>query len=247
MPSDLHHEANASPYDNLIFLADKPLDYTSADIVRIFKKDLDIKKIGHSGTLDPRATGLLVLCSGKMTKKITEFIDYDKSYEGVIRIGATTKSFDTETEEENIKDVSGVSDNDVMTVRESFLGEISQMPPMYSALKHKGKPLYKLARKGKEIERKLRTIVVSEFDVWKKSPTEIGFRISASKGAYIRCIANDFGEKLGTGGYLKELRRTRIGKFKLAEFTKSIRDIGYEIIESMPSDQSNEKTKIEVE
>lgn len=222
-----------SVFTNCILLADKPIGFTSADIVRIFKKSFDIKKIGHSGTLDPKATGLLVLCTGKMTKRITEFIDYDKEYEGVIKIGATTKSFDTETEEENLKDVSNVTEDDIMKVRESFLGEISQLPPMYSALKHKGKPLYKFARKGKEIERKLRTLYVSEFDVWKKSPAEIGFRISSSKGAYIRCIANDFGEKLGVGGYLKELRRTRIGNFRLEEFDRNIREIPYRIIESV--------------
>lgn len=224
-------EAIASPFDNLIFLADKPLDFTSADIVRIFKKDLNIKKIGHSGTLDPRATGLLVLCSGKMTKKITEFIDYDKSYEGVIRIGATTKSFDTETDEENFADTSHITEADLETARKSFLGTISQMPPMYSALKHKGKPLYKFARKGREIERKAREIDVTEFEVWKISEIEIGFRISASKGAYIRTIANDFGAMLGVGGYLKELRRTRIGEFKLEEFHEKVRNIPYKIFE----------------
>ncbi len=228
-PSSLHDEANASPYDNLIFLADKPLDYTSADVVRIFKKDLHIKKIGHSGTLDPRATGLLVLCSGKMTKKITEFIDYDKSYDGVIRIGATTKSFDTETDEENITETSGISNTDLENARKSFLGIISQMPPMYSALKHKGKPLYKFARKGRDIERKPREINVTEFEVWRINDTEIGFRISASKGAYIRTIANDFGMKLGVGGYLKELRRTRIGSFKLESYHEKVRDIPYKI------------------
>ena len=230
-PSNLRNEAKVSPFDNLIFLADKPLDYTSADIVRIFKKDLNLSKIGHSGTLDPRATGLLVLCSGKLTKKITEFIDYDKSYEGVIRIGATTKSFDTETEEENLTETSRITDADLENVRKSFLGLISQMPPMYSALKHKGKPLYKFARKGRDIERKPREINVTEFEVRRINETEIGFRISASKGAYIRTIANDFGMKLGVGGYLKELRRTRIGGFKLDDFQNKVRDIPYKIFE----------------
>lgn len=227
------HRHPADPrFSNSIILADKPLDFTSADVVRIFKRDFGIKKIGHSGTLDPRATGLLVLCSGKLTKKISEFIDYDKSYSGVIRIGATTKSFDTETEEEDIKDVSGLADESLEKARLLFLGEITQVPPMYSALKHKGKPLYKLARKGREIERKERKLTVSEFDVWRMSETEVGFRISASKGAYIRCIANDFGEKLGTGGYLKELRRTRIGCFVLDDFEEKTRNIPYRIVHS---------------
>lgn len=224
-------EKTHSPYDNRIFLADKPLELTSADVVRIFKKEFDIGKIGHSGTLDPKATGLLVLCSGKLTKKITEFIDYDKSYEGVIRIGATTKSFDTETEEENFADVSGIGDEELESARKQFIGEIVQMPPMYSALKHKGKPLYKFARKGREIERKPRNIHVEEFEITKISDTEVGFRISASKGAYIRCIANDFGAALGVGGYLKTLRRTRIGKFQIGEFKESVRNIPFIVLE----------------
>lgn len=212
-----------------IFLIDKPLDYTSADIVRIFKKNLNLKKVGHSGTLDPKATGLLILCSDKMTKRINEFIEYDKEYEGVIRIGATTKSFDTESEEENVLESFDVSDSQIENVREKFLGETDQLPPMYSAVKHKGKPLYKMARKGREIERATRKIFISEFDIMRKSQTELHFRISSSKGTYIRSIANDFGERLGVGGYLKELRRTRIGEFKLGEFDEKIRDIRYMI------------------
>ena len=224
-------EKTHSPYDNRIFLADKPLDLTSADVVRIFKKEFGLGKIGHSGTLDPKATGLLVLCSGKLTKRITEFIDYDKSYEGVIRIGATTKSFDTETEEENFADVSGIGDEELESARKQFIGEVVQMPPMYSALKHKGKPLYKFARKGREIERKPRNILVEEFEITRISDTEVGFRISASKGAYIRCIANDFGAALGVGGYLKTLRRTRIGKFQISVFKESVRNIPYIVLD----------------
>jgi tRNA pseudouridine55 synthase len=214
-----------------IFLVDKPLDFTSADIVRIFKKDLNLKKVGHSGTLDPKATGLLILCSDRMTKKINEFIDYDKEYEGVIRIGATTKSFDTESGEENVLENIEVTEEQIEKVRKSFLGETDQLPPMYSAVKHKGKPLYKMARKGREIERATRKIFISEFEVKRKSPTELIFRISSSKGTYIRSIANDFGERLGVGGYLKELRRTRIGKFKLGDFDEKIRDIRFTILD----------------
>lgn len=224
-------EKTHSPYDNRIFLADKPLDLTSADVVRIFKKEFGLGKIGHSGTLDPKATGLLVLCSGKLTKRITEFIDYDKSYEGVIRIGATTKSFDTETEEENFADVSGIGDEELESARKHFIGEVVQMPPMYSAIKHKGKPLYKFARKGREIERKPRNILVEEFKITRISDTEVGFSISASKGAYIRCIANDFGAALGVGGYLKTLRRTRIGKFQISVFKESVRNIPYIVLD----------------
>lgn len=212
-----------------IYLVDKPLDFTSADIVRIFKKDLNLKKVGHSGTLDPKATGLLILCSYKMTKKINEFIEYDKEYEGVIRIGAITKSFDTESQEENILDTFEVTDEQIEEVRNSFLGESDQLPPMYSAVKHKGKPLYKIARKGKDIERKTRKIFISEFHIKKRSSTELIFRISSSKGTYIRSIANEFGERLGVGGYLKELRRIRIGGFKLGDFNEKVRDVRFTV------------------
>ena len=130
-----------SPPGN-IFLIDKPLDYTSADIVRIFKKNLNLKKIGHSGTLDPKATGLLILCSDKMTKKINEFIEYDKEYTGVIRIGAKTRSFDTESEEEDVIENFIIPDEEIEKIRKSFLGETEQLPPMYSAIKHKAKPVF---------------------------------------------------------------------------------------------------------
>lgn len=216
-----------SPYSNKIFLIDKPLDFTSFDIVRIFKKKFNLKKAGHSGTLDPKATGLLIVCSDKMTKRINEFIEYDKEYEGVIRIGARTKSFDTESREEDIIDNVKVTDEEIESVRKTFLGEVEQMPPMFSAIKHNGKPLYKLARAGKEIERKSRKIIISEFEIKKVSESELKFRISSSKGTYIRSIANDFGERLGVGGYLKELRRTRIGKYDLSGLDSEVKGIRY--------------------
>lgn len=222
-----------SPYSNKIFLIDKPLDFTSFDIVRIFKKKFNLKKAGHSGTLDPKATGLLIVCSDKMTKRINEFIEYDKEYEGVIRIGARTKSFDTESREEDIIEDVHVSDEEIESVRKTFLGEVEQMPPMFSAIKHNGKPLYKLARAGKEIERKSRKIVVSEFEIRKVSESELMFRISSSKGTYIRSIANDFGERLGVGGYLKELRRTRIGKYDLSGLDSEVKEIRYRITDEV--------------
>ncbi len=166
-----------------------------------------------------------------MTKKINEFIDYDKEYEGIIRIGAITKSFDTESDEESILENFEVTDEQIENVRKSFLGESDQLPPMYSAVKHKGKPLYKMARKGREIERATRKIFITEFDIKRVSPNELYFRISSSKGTYIRSIANDFGERLGVGGYLKELRRTRIGEFRIGEFGEKVRDIGFMIFD----------------
>ncbi len=213
-----------------IILADKPLDYTSADIVRIFKKNLNLKKVGHAGTLDPKATGLLILCSDSMTKRINEFIEFDKEYEGIIRIGATTKSFDTENEEENVQENIKVSDDEIENVRKQFLGQTDQLPPMYSAVKHKGKPLYKMARKGREIERIPRKIFISQFEIKRISLTELHFTISCSKGTYIRTIANDFGERLGAGAYLKELRRTRIGDYRIIDFPEAIKNIKYVIL-----------------
>ncbi|MBK8981461.1 MAG: tRNA pseudouridine(55) synthase TruB [Ignavibacteria bacterium] len=217
-------------FSNRIILADKPLDLTSADVVRIFKREFSIKKIGHSGTLDPRATGLLILCTDKKTKDINDIIILDKEYEGTIRIGAVTKSFDTETAEEIITDEISITDNDIERVRKTFIGEIEQTPPMYSAIKLNGKPLYKLARKGKEVIREPRKIIVSEFDVKRINETELYFRISSSKGTYIRTIANDFGERLGTGGYLKTLRRTRIGNYGLSGLTEDLNGIKYRLI-----------------
>jgi len=228
---DTHQEITTPQLPGKIFLVDKPLDFTSADIVRIFKKDLNLRKIGHSGTLDPRATGLLILCSDKMTKRINEFIEYDKEYEGVIRMGAVTKSFDTETEEVITAENFVLSDEEIEKARVSFLGETEQLPPMYSAIKNKGKPLYKLARKGKEIERKLRKISISNFVLRKKSENELYFRLSCSKGTYIRVIAYDLGEKLKVGGYLKELRRTRVGKFMMEGLDQEIRSIRYKTFE----------------
>ena len=215
---------------NNVYLVDKPLDKTSFDMVAMFRRELNQKKIGHSGTLDPRATGLLILCSGKNTKLINDFIDYDKEYNGIIRIGATTPTFDTESEEENIVSTGNVTDEMIEEARVKFFGDIVQIPPMHSAVKHKGQPLYKMARKGEVIERKPRNVKVTELTLKRLSDTEIYFNISCSKGTYIRTLANDIGEMLGVGGYLKTLQRTRIGKYKLDNFTDEIKGVKYKKI-----------------
>ena len=217
-------------YENKIILVDKPINITSADAVYILKRKLRLKKAGHAGTLDPRATGLLIICTDKMTKKINEFVECEKEYEGVIRIGAETKSYDTESEEEGRKDVSHITEKDLVAARETFLGEIYQVPPMYSALKFKGKPLYKLARKGKTIERKPRKVKIKKFEVERKNDTEVWFDIVCSKGTYIRSLAHDFGEKLGVGAYLKSLKRIRIGDFKLENFEKDVEGLKFRVV-----------------
>jgi tRNA pseudouridine55 synthase len=217
-------------FDDKIIIVDKPLDFTSADVVRLFKKQFRINKIGHAGSLDPKATGLLILCTDSMTKKIDMFMDLEKEYSGIIRIGAITKSFDTEKEEENEIDTSHITDEEIQKVINSFLGETEQMPPMYSALKHKGRALYKLAREGKVIERQVRKINISSIEARKINQKEVFFNVVCSKGTYIRVIADDFGAKLGVGGYLLELRRLRIGTLTLENLDREVKNIRYKFI-----------------
>jgi len=217
-------------FTDKIILADKPLNWTSTDVVRFLKKNLSLKKVGHAGSLDPRATGLLILCTDKMTKSINDFMDKEKEYQGIIKIGAITKSFDTETEEEDFKDVSSVTDEMIESTAQTFLGEIEQVPPMHSALKLNGRPLYKLARKGESVERKARKITIRNFDIKRLNSEEIFFNVVCSKGTYIRSIANDFGAKLGVGGYLKELRRIRIGDYNLENLNESAGEIKFRAI-----------------
>lgn len=199
-------------------------------MVYIIKKYFKVQKVGHAGTLDPRATGLLIICTDSMTKKINEFMDLEKEYEGIIGIGATTKTYDTESEEENFKDTGFLNDTLIDEVRNLFLGETEQTPPIYSALKHKGKPLYKFAREGKKIEVKPRKIFINSFELKLLNNKELFFRVVCGKGTYIRTLANDIGEKLGCGGYLKTLRRTRIGDFTVSNLDSNVQGIHYRII-----------------
>ncbi|MFA5403469.1 MAG: tRNA pseudouridine(55) synthase TruB [Ignavibacteria bacterium] len=217
-------------FTDKIILTDKPLNWTSTDVVRFLKKGLSLSKVGHAGSLDPRATGLLILSTDRMTKKISEFMELEKEYQGIFRIGAVTKSYDTENEEEDITDVSHIDEMMIEKVKNTFLGEIEQVPPMYSAIKLNGRPVYKLARKGKTVDLKPRKITIKKFDIKRLNPEEIYFSIICSKGTYIRSIANDFGVKLGVGGYLKELRRIRIGDYDLSNLNEKIGDINYRVI-----------------
>ena len=198
-----------------IILVNKPLNWTSFDIVARMRAMFDVKKIGHAGTLDPRATGLLVICTGKMTKQIDQFIGLDKEYTGIIELGSSTKSFDTETEVYEKKEFNGLTKIEVEQVISSFLGAQKQMPPMFSAIKKNGRRLYKDARKGKEVEREPRDIFIKEFHMTSFDLPYIGFRVVCSKGTYIRSLANDIGIKLGCGAYLTQLERTRIGNFSV--------------------------------
>ena len=200
-----------------VFLIDKEKGKTSFDIIRDVRRKINLKKVGHAGTLDPVATGLLIVCTGKKTKEISKFQDLPKIYTGTITLGITTPSMDSETEPSAIKSVDEISHEDIERVSQSFIGEIEQIPPMYSALKHKGKALYKYAREGVVIKREPRKVNIYDFKITQIDIPNITFEIKCSKGTYIRVIANDFGDKLDCGGYLSELRRSQIGDYKVDE------------------------------
>jgi len=209
--------SNADFSEGEIILIDKPSGPTSFQIVSKIRKITGVKKVGHSGTLDPKASGLMIVCTGKKTKEMDNFIGLNKTYSGIIRLGLTSSSMDTETECSEIRIPDDIDLKKIMQVRDTFLGEIAQTPPMYSAVKVGGKKLYNLARKGKSIEREPRRIFIEKFDIGKVALPDIHFTITCSKGTFIRVIADDFGKKLNTGGVLLELRRTGIGDFRVEE------------------------------
>jgi tRNA pseudouridine55 synthase len=196
-----------------IILVNKPLEWTSFDIVHRVRAMFEIKKIGHAGTLDPKATGLLILCTGKMTKQIDMFTGWDKEYTGIFALGAVTKSFDTESEVIENKEFAHITETEIRQIFTRFTGIQQQLPPMFSAIKMNGRRLYKDARKGKEIERPTREVEIKEFEMTSFALPYVGFRVVCSKGTYIRSLANDIGAALGCGAYLKQLTRTRIGQF----------------------------------
>ncbi len=196
-----------------VILMDKQVGESSFRAVHIVRKAIGVKKVGHAGTLDPNATGLLIICTGKKTKEITSFQDLGKVYEGVIKLGVKTPSMDPETEPSEIKEYGHITESDIEETRKEFLGEINQIPPMFSAIKHKGKALYKYARKGVDIERPARKVKIYDFKITKIDLPDVHFEIHCSKGTYIRVIANDFGDKLGCGGMLNVLRRSKIGDY----------------------------------
>lgn len=199
-----------------VILIDKPLTWTSFDAINKIKRSAKVK-IGHCGTLDPLATGLLICCTGKMTKQITQYQKQDKVYTGLFYLGATTPTFDLESEPENFQSIEGINEEQIKKACEQFLGKIQQVPPAHSAIKLKGKRMYELARAGKEVELKARTVTINEFTITKIEGPEVSFRVHCSTGTYIRSLANDFGAALGCGAYLKALRREQIGEFKVSE------------------------------
>jgi len=199
-----------------VILVNKPLHWTSADVVKKIRNRVNAK-VGHAGTLDPLATGLLILCTGKFTKKINEYMAQEKEYTGTITLGATTASFDLETEPENLRDYSGVSASDLEIAARQFTGDIIQVPPVYSAIKKNGQRSYDLARQGKAVALQGRKVTVRIFEVEIQHLPMVRFRVVCSTGTYIRSLANDIGQILGCGAHLSSLCRTRIGKYFLED------------------------------
>jgi tRNA pseudouridine55 synthase len=200
-----------------VLLINKPLEWTSFDVVNKLRYRLKIKKIGHAGTLDPLATGLLIICTGKMTKCIDEFQAQEKEYTGKFVLGQSTPSHDLETKVSDAQDISSITKDQIRAATHKFVGTIQQVPPLHSAIKVEGKRAYKFARKGKEVELKPREVFIKEFEITSIDKPVVAFRVVCSKGTYIRSLARDFGQALGTVAYLSELCRTRIGEFRLAD------------------------------
>jgi len=208
--------------EGLILPVYKPLFWSSFDVVKtirfFMKKKYRLKKIkvGHAGTLDPLATGLLLICTGKKTKSIDQFLTEDKTYTGLIKLGATTPSFDLETDIDQVYGIEHINNDHILQTIDMFKGEIVQEPPIYSAIKQKGNKLYHLARKGVKISAiKKRKINIFEFCMLKNNFPEIDFKITCSKGTYIRTVANDFGKNLNTGAFVKHLERFSIGDYNI--------------------------------
>ena len=201
-------------------LVDKDLDWTSFDVVKKIKNIIKCKKVGHAGTLDPLATGLLIICTGKNTKKINDIQNQDKVYTGEFILGKSTPSHDLETEFNSQKDIKNITSNRIEEVSKRFVGEQLQRPPKFSAVKVNGKRAYEYARDNKEVKIKEKNINIHEFKITEFNLPNISFKISCTKGTYIRSIARDFGEKLGCGAVLSKLRRTEIGNYNVEDAFK---------------------------
>ncbi|MCP9752489.1 tRNA pseudouridine(55) synthase TruB [Ferruginibacter sp. HRS2-29] len=214
---NLSEEKKAEFEAGRVLLIDKPLHWTSFDVVRKIRNSIRIKKVGHAGTLDPLATGLLIVCTGKFTKKINEYMAQEKEYTGTITLGAVTPTYDLESTPQDEKDFSAITAKQVGEAAQKFIGDIEQFPPIYSAIKKDGVALYELARRGVEVELKARPITIKEFEITSVNMPVVAFRVVCTTGTYIRSLANDLGAELGCGGYLSALRRTRIGDFKVGD------------------------------
>jgi tRNA pseudouridine55 synthase len=200
-----------------VILVNKPLNWTSFDVVRKVRNKLKLDKVGHAGTLDPLASGLLILCSGKMTKEIDRYQAQEKEYTGTFRLGQTTPSHDLETTPTPAVPVDHLTREILEVAAKKLTGTVQQIPPLHSAIKVEGRRAYKLARKGEDTKLKSREVMISVFEIKEIKLPEVFFRVVCSKGTYIRAMARDFGVELGTGAYLSSLCRTRIGNFLLTD------------------------------
>ncbi|MBD0285741.1 MAG: tRNA pseudouridine(55) synthase TruB [Flavisolibacter sp.] len=200
-----------------VLLINKPLHWTSFDAVRKVRHLTKTKKVGHAGTLDPLATGLLIICTGKFTKKIHEYMAQEKEYTGTITLGAVTPTYDLESKPEQFQPFETITPQQIKDATKPFIGEIQQVPPIHSAIKKEGKRVYELARKGMDVKLEPRTVIISVFEIIDIALPVVQFRVVCSTGTYIRSLANDFGAYLGCGGYLSSLCRTRIGSFLLQD------------------------------
>lgn len=203
--------------DQAMLPVDKPKGWTSFDVIRRLRRVLGIRKIGHAGTLDPMATGLLIVLVGRATKLMNRFMNLDKVYEGVLRLGEVTPSYDAETEVEETSDWSAVADDDLERARQQFLGEIEQRTPAYSAVKMGGERLYRKARRGENVDPPPRQVTIHSFDLTARDGQDVSFTVTCSKGTYIRSLAHEFGQAVGPGAHLVALRRTAIGSFMLED------------------------------
>ena len=217
-----------------VILINKPLEWTSFDVIRKMRNAIKIKKVGHAGTLDPLATGLLIVCTGKFTKKINEYMAKEKEYTGIITLGAVTPTYDLESEPINFLSIDDITEEMIYATAKKFTGRIMQTPPVHSAIKQKGKPVYLLARKGIDVVIEPREITITDFEITNISFPEVYFKVVCTTGTYIRSLANDFGQSLGCGAYLSSLCRTRIGEFSVdnalsvdefIELVKSVPDL----------------------
>jgi tRNA pseudouridine55 synthase len=205
------------PYlEGKVLLLDKPLRWTSFKMIRRVRGLTFVQKVGHAGTLDPLATGLLIICTGKCTKQINDYMGMAKEYTGTLVLGATTATFDLESEPENLKNIDHLSVDQIKATTQQFLGEIMQLPPQHSAIKKDGVRLYETARQGIEVKVEPRKITIENFELTKINLPNIEFKVNCSTGTYIRSLVNDFGAALGVGAYMSALRRTKIGDFDVA-------------------------------
>lgn len=203
------------PDEGELILIDKPLTWTSFDVVKKLKWGCKFKKIGHAGTLDPLATGLLILCTGRMTKQIDSYQAQEKEYEGTLVLGKTTPSVDLETDFDQEYPTEHITKEDMANAIRQLTGTLQQLPPIYSAVRVDGERLYKKARRGETVEIKAREVTVSLFEIDSKNFPEIQFRIICTKGTYVRSLVRDFGQLLNSGAYLSSLRRTSIGNYRV--------------------------------